>query len=274
MDSGYNRWFDKSLQFIVTSNGQAGMNGEHSMMDGMPTVHLAGLVAGTQYQKIQSEQSKMNVDDEYINAGVTDIFEKCHEILASNTDILTLVQDAKSHFYTLTNAHALQTKVFHGYGSNYIKSAKFSPDAFVQMAIQLATYRLFKEQAATYEATQVRVFLHGRTEVTRAVTLESEAFVKAMGPHSHIIASDNQAAETSLKVDLLRKAATRHVKYIGQASKAMGVDRHLFGLSMCVKEGEPMPDLFNHPLYQRSKRWRVSTSHLTHPNFVNWGYVS
>ncbi|KAL7553805.1 hypothetical protein ACHAWF_017132 [Thalassiosira exigua] len=38
LTSGRNRWFDKSIQLICTSNGKAGMNGKHSMMDGMPVV--------------------------------------------------------------------------------------------------------------------------------------------------------------------------------------------------------------------------------------------
>jgi hypothetical protein len=70
---------------------------------------------------------------------------------------------------------------FQGYGSEFIKQAGHSPDAYVQVAMQLATFRLFGEQAGTYEATQVRPFLHGRTETTRTVSLESEAFVKKMG---------------------------------------------------------------------------------------------
>jgi len=250
------------------------MNGEHSMMDGMPTVHLAGTVAGAQYQNVLLEQKQndnISVDMDK-NACVKDIFVNCHDTFATNPSVQSMIHDAKSHFETLTNNHALQTKIFHGYGSNYMKSAKISPDAYVQMAIQLATYRLFKKQAATYEATQVRAFLHGRTEVTRAVTLESEAFVKAMGSHNHFSQSDNELAETSNKVNLLRLATERHVKSLRQAGKGFGVDRHLTGLSLCVKDGEPMPDLFTHPLYQRSKHWRVSTSHLTHPNFVNWGY--
>lgn len=38
---GSNRWFDKSIQLIVSANGQAGLLGEHAMMDGMPVVQLA-----------------------------------------------------------------------------------------------------------------------------------------------------------------------------------------------------------------------------------------
>jgi carnitine O-acetyltransferase len=29
-----NRWFDKSIQIVITKNGKAGLIGEHSMMDG------------------------------------------------------------------------------------------------------------------------------------------------------------------------------------------------------------------------------------------------
>lgn len=35
----------------------------------------------------------------------------------------------------------------------------------------------------------------------------------------------------------------------------------LFGLSMMAKNGEDLPDLFHHPRFQRSKRWRVSIPH-------------
>ena len=166
--------------------------------------------------------------------------------------------------------HDLQVQSFQGYGSNFIKKAGFSPDAYVQMAMQLATYRLFGEQVGTYEATQVRPFLHGRTETTRAVSPESEAFIKKMGLRPKY--DEHDAAVRKEKLSLLRDAVTSHVNYIGKAAKGMGVDRHLFGLSMEVKDGEVAPALYSHPLFVRSKRWRVSTSHLTHPKFDNWGY--
>jgi carnitine O-acetyltransferase len=138
------------------------------------------------------------------------------------------------------------------------------------MAMQLATYRLFGEQTGTYEATQVRPFLHGRTETTRSVSTASEAFVKRMGLRPKY--DEHNAAIRKEKLDLLREAVASHVKYIGKAAKAMGVDRHFLGLSMLVKDGEVAPALYSHPLFIRSKRWRVSTSHLTHPKFDNWGY--
>jgi carnitine O-acetyltransferase len=55
---------------------------------------------------------------------------------------------------------------FDGFGSDFIKKSGNPPDAFVQVAMQLAAYRLFGETVGTYESTQVRPFRHGRTEVT------------------------------------------------------------------------------------------------------------
>jgi carnitine O-acetyltransferase len=138
------------------------------------------------------------------------------------------------------------------------------------MAMQLATYRLFGEQVGTYEATQVRTFLHGRTEVTRAVSTESEAFVKRMGLRPLCDESDPSVCHE--KIALLRKATSAHAKYTGLAAKAQGVDRHLMGLSLMVKDGETTPDLYSDELYARSKRWRSSTSNLSHPRFNLWGY--
>ncbi len=159
---------------------------------------------------------------------------------------------------------------FQGYGSDYIKKVGYSPDAYVQMAIQLAIYRLFGKQAGTYEATQMRPYLHGRTETTRTVSPASAAFVKSMGlrPQNDI----NDESKRNEKLSLLRDAVQSHVEYIKKAGKGKGVDRHFFGMSMLLTDKDTPPTLFSDPLFIRSKRWRVSTSHLTHPRFENWGF--
>lgn len=100
--------------------------------------------------------------------------------------------------------------------------------------MQLATFRLFGEQVGTYEATQTRPFLHGRTETTRSVSTESAAFVQRLGLRpamdEHVVVTRKE------KLQLLKDAVNAHVKYIGSAAQAKGVDRHFFGLSMVVKE--------------------------------------
>jgi carnitine O-acetyltransferase len=47
--SGANRWFDKSIQLVLTKEGQAGLVGEHSMMDGMPVMNFANRLTEVTY---------------------------------------------------------------------------------------------------------------------------------------------------------------------------------------------------------------------------------
>ena len=174
-------------------------------------------------------------------------------------------------------------RIFRGYGSTRIKRIGFSPDAYVQMAMQVAAYRLFEEQVATYESTQVRIFRHGRTETTRTVSHRSAAFVRRMGLRPSY-GGDGMGEETiknerNEKLALLRSACEGHVMYLRNAAKGQGVDRHLMGLSLLQKnvdnfggdDGADVLTLFNHPLNVRSKHWRVSTSTL--PNAPGFGQV-
>lgn len=68
---------------------------------------------------------------------------------------------------------------YHNYGSNFMKAAKVSPDAWLQMAYQLAYYRHYGKPCPTYESASTRKFLTGRTETVRSCSVETVAFTKA-----------------------------------------------------------------------------------------------
>lgn len=76
-----------------------------------------------------------------------------------------------------------------------MKKCRLSPDAFIQMALQLAYFRDAGKFSLTYEASMTRLFREGRTETVRPCTIESSAWVKAMcapnrdvsGNHLHFI---------------------------------------------------------------------------------------
>eukprot|EP00751_Fragilariopsis_kerguelensis_P002173 CAMPEP_0170827376 /NCGR_PEP_ID=MMETSP0733-20121128/47217_1 /TAXON_ID=186038 /ORGANISM="Fragilariopsis kerguelensis, Strain L26-C5" /LENGTH=436 /DNA_ID=CAMNT_0011191513 /DNA_START=548 /DNA_END=1859 /DNA_ORIENTATION=- len=258
--NGYNRWFDKSVQLVVCPNGKAGLIGEHSMMDGMPMIGFAEHIVNTSYEKALNESSSFFPRRRHWDNMTKVVF--FGEITLS-PKVLEMIKTSKQNLGEWVGKHELDVQSFQGYGSNWIKKAGFSPDAYVQMAMQIATSRLFQKQVGTYEATQTRGFLHGRTETTRTVNPASASFVKCM--------NDNTLSPDK-KINLLSKACASHTQFIGNASKGLGVDRHFLGLSLLVQDGERMPDLYSDPVFIRSKRWRVSTSNLTNPTISNWGY--
>ena len=172
-----NRWFDKSVQLICTENGKAGLLGEHSMMDGMPVVKLAEVLTRVKYdqaRKLAPSRPQSSYGEPPPTARFLD--------LSAGADASAMIVSATDSLHRLVKSQDLQVQCFRGYGGNFVKKQGVSPDAWVQLSIQLATFRLFGSCVATYEASQVRPFKHGRTETTRSCSLDSVAFCKEMGP--------------------------------------------------------------------------------------------
>jgi carnitine O-acetyltransferase len=173
-----------------------------------------------------------------------------------------MIQQAGARFDAWAGIHDIKVLAFQGFGSDAIKKMKCSPDAFAQMAMQLAYYKQFGTQAATYESSSTRGFLHGRTETTRSASIESAAWIAAM--------TDPKVA-TKEKHELFIKAINAHSDYLKKASAGKGVDRILWGLKLSLKSGQSHP-FFEDPLFGKSKNWIISTSHLVHELVDGWGF--
>ncbi|KAF9433454.1 Carnitine O-acetyltransferase mitochondrial [Entomortierella beljakovae] len=251
---GANRFFDKSLQFIVFENGKAGFNGEHSTMDGTPTCRLNDYVCTT------LAQNKID----HGSATVSSNLEKPQPLnFALNTAVVKAIDNAQKNFDELIGKHGLYVQNYEGYGKGLIKKFKCSPDAYVQMIIQLAYYKMHGVSRPTYESAQVRKFQHGRTETCRTVSTESVAWVKSMeDPH----------VSTTDKTALFKKALESHVSYMGSAVEAKGVDRHLLGLRLTLKPHESKPAMFTQDIFSRSCHWNLSTSQLSGEHFDGYGW--
>jgi carnitine O-acetyltransferase len=252
---GRNRWFDKSVQFIVFANGKAGFNGEHSMMDATPTGRMC------EWMLHNLEKNKIN---HQVNVSQKDLLpypEKLEFVL--NSDVERGIQDALRKFDEIISAHELQVLAYDGYGKGLLKTFGVSPDAFVQMALQLAYYKMYGTSKPTYESAQTRKFAFGRTETGRSVSCESVAFVKAM---------EDPTISSADKVALCKAAIAYHGKYMKEASEGRGVDRHLLGLRLLVKPNEPKPSIFVDPSYSYSCHWNLSTSQLTSEYYDGYGW--
>lgn len=64
-----------------------------------------------------------------------------------------------------------------------ISFIQVSPDAFIQMALQVTYLKNSGRLALTYEAAMTRLYLEGRTETVRSLTLEAAEFAQWVLPH-------------------------------------------------------------------------------------------
>ncbi|EZG04736.1 hypothetical protein H106_05619 [Trichophyton rubrum CBS 735.88] len=251
---GANRWYDKPLNFVINENGTAGFLGEHSMMDGTPTHRLNDYVN----QLIFSNAL------DYSNPSIRSNLPEPQPInFELNPAILEDISTATRDFEALINKHELRVQAFQAYGKGLIKKFKCSPDAYVQMLIQLAYFKMYGKNRPTYESASTRKYKLGRTETTRSVSDDSVAFCKAQ--------ADPSVSREEL-VKLFRAAVAAHSKYTAEASVGKGVDRHLFGLKKLIRDGEEVPSLFKDPTYAYSGSWFLSTSQLSSEYFNGYGW--
>ena len=251
---GCNRWYDKPCQFIINDNGTAGFQGEHSMMDGSPTQRLNDDINALIFGE------KLDFSNSSVRSNLPDPAPlRFHVSPQVQSDIAT----AKSAFDTVIAQHELKVQAYQGYGKGLIKKFKCSPDAYVQMVIQLAYYKMYGKNRPTYESASTRKFQEGRTETIRTVSDEVVAFCNAM-------ADPAVSSEESEKI--FRAALKAHTQYTVDAGDGHGVDRHLFGLKKLIQPGEEVPALFKDPAYSYSSTWFLSTSQLSSEFFNGYGW--
>lgn len=252
--NGSNRWFDKPLQFIVCDNGTAGFMGEHSMMDGTPTHRLNDWVNEAIFK------NKLDFDNPTVRA---DLPEPSPIEFKLTEDLTKTVAAAGEHFKDIMGRHELAVQSYQGYGKGLIKKFRCSPDAYVQMVIQLAYFKMYGKNRPTYESAAVRRFQQGRTETCRSVSEDSVAFCKAM---------NDDSVDAATREKLFRAAINAHVEYITAASDGKGVDRHLFGLKQLLEPGEALPAIYADPAFSYSCKWFLSTSQLSSEYFNGYGW--
>lgn len=241
-----NRWFDKPLQLIVFANGAAGLNGEHSPVDGGPVARLMDWV-GDREQVLQSEMAPAS-------SSLRGLQLQVHELAFSLTDELR-EHIRMAHVFAVKQmtgvlVHQLR---FAGFGKGLITKFKVSPDAWCQAALQLAYYRLHGRFAPTYESASTRQYLAGRTETGRTLTPELAHFIRSF--------EAGRAGQPELQ-SLFQDSCKAHVAYLREAVAGHGVDRHMLAFRLLAKEAGVSHPFLSDPLVSGSSYWRLSTSQL------------
>ncbi|CAE7114775.1 unnamed protein product [Rhizoctonia solani] len=292
-----NRWYDK-LQIIVCANGAAGINFEHTGVDGHTVLRYAAdifteglmLLARSINPKApvmfkaklspHAKASKVKPGPNDVEPEPLDPSPKKLEWDLSST-LLTGIRFAETRLSDLICQNDCKALEFTGYGSNFIKTHGFSPDAFVQMAFQAAYFGLYGRTECTYEPAMTKAFLHGRTEAIRTVQPTSVNFTRTYF-------SESPAKE---KIQALRNACVAHAKLTKECSQGLGQDRHLYALYCLVRRelnstpGSPvsesgstksnqveLPAIFSDPGWSLLNTSILSTSNCGNPALRLFGF--
>ncbi|XP_014479313.1 PREDICTED: carnitine O-acetyltransferase-like isoform X2 [Dinoponera quadriceps] len=251
-----NRWHDKTVQYIVSADGYIGMEYEHSPCEGIPVAVLHDYVL------------------KYITVG-GDVTSECSDFPRAellkfeiNAAIECAIEKATVTVDKLSDDLDMECFTFDKFGADAIKAVKFSPDSFIQIAMQVTFYNLHKKPPAHYESAALRRFINSRTECIRSTSVESVEFAEMM--------LRRNAVSKEQKKAMLLRAINAHKDYAGQAASGQGVDRHLFGLKMIAQsEGMELPELYKDVGYTRSTYFTLTSSQVPYKSasFMCYGPV-
>ncbi|XP_076139756.1 carnitine O-acetyltransferase isoform X1 [Alosa pseudoharengus] len=237
-----NRWFDKTIQFIIGEDGSCGVIYEHAPAEGPPIIKLIDHVV--EYMK----QSEM------VRTPMVPLPMPRKLRFNITPEIKNDIEKAKQNLNIMVQDLDVRVIVFPHFGKNVPKSHKMSPDAFIQIALQLAYYRMYKVCCATYESASLRMFRLGRTDTIRSASIDSAKFVKAM---------DNSAIQNMEKVALFEKAVKGHRTYTDMAIRGQAIDRHLLGLKLtAIEDLTSLPEIFMDTSYAKALHYNLSTSQV------------
>jgi carnitine O-acetyltransferase len=182
----------------------------------------------------------------------------------------TAVEDAGSAFTECAADTATAVLSFPDVGTERIKRLGTSPDAFVQLAYQLAHRRTKGFVGATYESIATRQYRHGRTEAMRVVTPEVLAFVSAM---------DDSTTSAGTRRSAFRAAAGRHGERARQCQSGQAPEQHLWELQLLQQRQGPDETsrplaLYDSPGWTTMRHDYLSTSSAPSRHIQHFGFGS
>ncbi|WP_280238654.1 choline/carnitine O-acyltransferase [Nocardia abscessus] len=256
-----NRWFDKSVSFIVFADGQAGINVEHCGLDGTTILSFVDALLET---PVPEHAARSGAQAQGLPA-----VEPIEFVLdaAQRSDIAA----AGAAFADYAAQNATQTVSFPDFGTTRAKQLGISPDAFAQLSYQLAHRRSKGLTGATYESIATRQYRNGRTEAMRVVTPEMIAFVDSM---------QDPDAGAEAKLAAARTAAAAHVERAKQCQAGDAPEQHLWELQWIQRRRgaelgvtDPIP-LYDSPGWTIMRDDYLSTSSAPSVNIRYFGFGS
>nr|XP_019938358.1 PREDICTED: choline O-acetyltransferase-like [Paralichthys olivaceus] len=245
--NGANRWYDKSMQFVVGMDGTCGVVCDHSPFEGIVLVqcseYLMKYITGSPSKTARA-------------FSIRELPPPRRLLWKCSPHVQGLLTASGDRLQRLVNNLDMDVFKFTAYGKEFIKRQNMSPDAFIQVALQLAFYKCRGRLVSTYESASIRRFQEGRVDNIRSATQEALAFVKSM-TDERVNFSDSE------KMKRLRDAIKSQTNYTIAAITGMAIDNHFLGLLRISREmNMEKPEIFCDETYVASNHFILSTSQV------------
>ncbi|KAG6448163.1 hypothetical protein O3G_MSEX005397 [Manduca sexta] len=270
-----NRWFDKTVQLIISSDGTVGMCYEHSAAEGVAVIRLAErALARAEVADRPAPPPALLPAPQAMKWNITGDVQRTIEQAARDLD--RAISDLDFKVYT-----------YRGYGREFMKSCKTSPDVYIQLALQYAYYKMYGYLVTTYESASLRRFRNGRVDNIRSAHNGAHAWAAAMctaeTPPLNEANDDGQKKVSfnlygeQKKLELFEEAARKQTSIMEANILGRGIDNHLLGLREAARESMgALPPLFNDDTYKQMIHFKLSTSQVattTEGTFMGYGAV-
>jgi carnitine O-acetyltransferase len=227
------RWFDKALSMIVFPDGTAGVNVERSGQD--PTT-------------IQDFLDALSAPLPSVPIAPSAAAEVEPVRFVLDRDLRAAIDEAAASFAAHVAATSSATVALDNFGADPARRLGASPDAFVELACQLAHSRVRGMIGASRESVATRHYRHGRTEPMRVVTPEVVGFVAAM---------DDPLVGSVIRRSRFRAAQAKHVERIRQCQAGQAPEQHLQELQFIQQRSGAAIGVPSEPALYRTPGWRL-----------------
>lgn len=204
---GCNRWFDKSLSIIVSKDGQAAINFEHSWGDGVTVLRFLEEV-------FKHTTEKPLVHQDSAATTTTDSASAVRQLNFNlDSELKNSIKEAIVNFALDSCNVSVGTLEFHR-GRRLLKKNKMSTDAVIQLAFQMAYLMLYSKVVIPFESCNLSMFKHGRLETIPTANIYtkwcSRAFVCQPRQHS-----------TAQLREMLQSCSDHHRQILKEATMGM-----------------------------------------------------
>ncbi|KAI6646131.1 Carnitine O-acetyltransferase-like [Oopsacas minuta] len=246
----YNRWHGLGLQTIFTKDGLEVFFSEHSMIDGILTGFYCTIpkIDSSTTDKLFQFKSAVKVKQL-----IWEISPRTHKQIKLAKSKLNIWY--KDYDYFDGDFTEFGRDLFKNYGVYY--------HGFIQLAIQLAYYKLYNQLTASYQTVSMRSFREGRLEHPITVSEDMKTFVESMTTSSQ---SDRE------RWRLMLRATNTYKLLLSETSGGHVFVKHLQALRYLAEKENLSVDLFHNSHFELfiEPKLAISSIYSTLPLSANY----